>query len=139
MRILFVLTLLLSTYGSIAQTNDSIVLSYDHCSYCECAFCGHFPAEFPGGMNAFRKYIAESLRNPIGVHFTGTGKCYLSFTVDTNGSLTNIEVARGVPDCPECDAEAVRVLQNCPKWKPANRRFTPYPTTIHLPIVFVIH
>ena len=45
------------------------------------------------------------------------GKCYISFIVELNGKISDVKVAKGVPNCPECDQEAIRVIKSTQgKW-----------------------
>ena len=77
------------------------------------------PAEFPGGRPAMNKFLSENMRYPETAVQAGLeGKCYLRFIVGTDGKITEVRVLRGVPDCPECDNEAKRVVKLMPKWKP---------------------
>jgi protein TonB len=75
--------------------------------------------EYPGGYNSLIKFIAENMVVPDAVIERGIeGKCYLRFIVGTDGKITDVKVTRPVPDCPECDAEAKRVVRLMPRWKP---------------------
>jgi TonB family protein len=47
------------------------------------------------------------------------GKTQVSFNVHIDGSTSDFKVIQGVPNCPECDQEAIRVLKLMKKWKPA--------------------
>lgn len=77
------------------------------------------PAEYPGGRAAMMKYLSENMKYPETAIQAGLeGKCYLRFIVGTDGKITDVRVSRGVPDCPECDNEAKRVVRSMPKWKP---------------------
>jgi|GEM_PF-1035800 len=76
-------------------------------------------AEYTGSATAMKKFMKDSLQFPkraldIGVE----GKCFLMFVVERDGTITNIQVIRGVPDCSECDREAIRVIKLMPKMKP---------------------
>lgn len=71
-------------------------------------------AEFPGGKEAMKSFVNAKIKNPNGAI---EGKCYLRFIVLENGSIVNTRITRGVPDCPECDQEAIRVVKMMPKWK----------------------
>ncbi|WP_300660831.1 energy transducer TonB [Fluviicola sp.] len=94
-------------------------------------------AEFPGGSFAFRKYLIENMRYPQDALDRGiTGKCYVSFVVDTNGICTNFKIIKGIPDCPSCDQEAFRLVRQMPKWKPGLRNGKPIETLYRVPIVF---
>jgi TonB family protein len=46
------------------------------------------------------------------------GKCFLRFVVSINGTISNVTVTKGVPDCPECDKAAIKAIKAMPKWKP---------------------
>lgn len=90
---------------------------------------------FPGGLKAFYKYIGKKLKYPKIARRTHTeGKVIVQFVVDRDGSLTNIQVLKGIGA--GCDEEAVRVLQHCPKWNPGKQRGKPVKVRMSFPIVF---
>ena len=67
---------------------------------------------YAGGINGFRQFLANNIQYPqIAVDQGIEGKCYVSFVVDRNGSISNVAVAKGIRGCPECDKEAVRVIR----------------------------
>src|SRR5688572_11331997 len=76
--------------------------------------------EPPGGLNAFRNYVAKHIQYPAMAREAGiSGKVYLKFVVEVDGSISDVQVLRGVPGCGDCDKEAVRVVKTYPeKWKP---------------------
>jgi protein TonB len=47
-----------------------------------------------------------------------------------------VTVQRGVPDCPACDKEAIRVVMLMPKWTPAKIGGKPVKSVFSLPIKF---
>lgn len=72
------------------------------------------PAE---GRANFDDYIASNLKAPEELRLksmTG-GEVQLSFDVNTKGEPINIAVVKSL--CEECDAEAIRLLKEGPKWK----------------------
>ena len=76
-------------------------------------------AEFPGGAAALKKYLADNIKYPqTAIEMDYQGKCYVKFVVSDEGYISNVRVTKGVPDCPECDKEAVRVIKAMPRWKP---------------------
>jgi len=78
-------------------------------------------AEFEGGLQEFYKYLGKHIKYPRKAQRLGIeGRVYLQFIVEKDGSLTDIQVVKGIGA--GCDEEAVRVLQNSPKWKPAKQR-----------------
>lgn len=74
--------------------------------------------EFPGGMEEFTKYIEKNFNRPTSKDFPG-GKVYVSFVVETDGSLTNIKAVRNMGF--GTAEEAVRVMKRGPKWTPAQQ------------------
>lgn len=72
--------------------------------------------EFPGGMAAWAKFIQRNLRYPsMALDANIQGKVYLSFVVEKDGSITDVNVLRGIGA--GCDEEAMRVIKKSPKWK----------------------
>jgi protein TonB len=77
-------------------------------------------AEFEGGYPLMMKFIQDNLNYPPGAIEKGIqGKVTLKFIVEKNGSISNVNVIRGIPGCQECDNEALRVVQKMKSWKPA--------------------
>lgn len=73
--------------------------------------------EFPGGDMARLKYLSENIRYPRQALDVGVqGRVYLSFIVETDGSISNVSVHRGIGS--GCDEEAIRVISNMPRWSP---------------------
>lgn len=71
---------------------------------------------FPGGVDRFYRYLQVNIRYPgNALKNRSQGKVFVSFVVEKNGSLTDVKVLRGVS--PDIDAEAIRVVNNSPKWK----------------------
>jgi periplasmic protein TonB len=94
-------------------------------------------AEFPGGRGELLKFISSSIQYPeSALKNKLEGKCYVQFIVESDGSITNQKIARGVPDCTECDAEALRVVSTMPKWKPGKMGGKPVRTLFYVPVVF---
>lgn len=95
------------------------------------------PAEYPGGMTAMREYLKNNMMYPMSAKEAGIqGKCYLRFIVNTDGSISDVRVLRGVADCPECDKEATRVVKNMPNWKPGRMNGKDVKMYFTLPISF---
>lgn len=62
------------------------------------------------------------------------GTVIVVFLVNTDGSIQDVEVLRGIGG--GCDEEAVKVVQNAPKWEPGKQRGRPVRTRMRLPIRF---
>jgi len=94
-------------------------------------------AEFPGGIAAMQKYIARTIQYPSVAREAGIGgKCFLKFVVNHEGKIGNVEVLKGVPNCKECDEEAVRVVKMMPEWTPGKVSGKPVNVYYNLPISF---
>jgi hypothetical protein len=69
-------------------------------------------AQFPGGKDALNNYLSTNLHLIKGVH----GTVITTFLIERDGSLTNIEIIKGLDN--KADEEAIRVLKESPKWVP---------------------
>ncbi len=75
--------------------------------------------EFPGGLEAMKKFIQTNLVIPQkAVEMGLKGKIYLNFIIDEQGNISKVEILKGLKECKECDEEAIRVLKMFPQWKP---------------------
>ena len=68
--------------------------------------------EFPGGINAFYKYIAQNFKSPN----SAKGQIKITFTVEKDGTLTDFKIVEGLNY--DMNVEALRVLFHSPKWLP---------------------
>ena len=74
----------------------------------------------PGGMSAFYKYVATSLRYPAQARRMGIeGKVFVQFVVGKDGTLTDVQAIKGIGA--GCDEEAVRVISKTKKWSQESR------------------
>lgn len=91
--------------------------------------------EYPEGIEAMYKYLAESIRYPEQAKKDGVqGRIIVCFVVEADGSITGAEVMRGIGG--GCDEEALRVVQAMPRWKPATQDGKPVRVKYNLPIYF---
>lgn len=92
-----------------------------------------------GGMSAFYKYLGSNIQYPAMAREAGiSGKCFLRFVVSETGQISDVQVAKGVPGCPDCDKEAIRVIKTYPKWKVGKQNGRPVKVFLSLPISFKI-
>ena len=81
------------------------------------------------------KYIAKNTKYPpIAKENNITGRVFVSFVVDKTGKVTQVKVLRGVDKY--LDAEAVRVVQSMPKFKPGKQRGKTVSVQYSVPINF---
>ncbi|WP_353959435.1 TonB family protein [Mucilaginibacter aquaedulcis] len=91
--------------------------------------------EFPGGLEAFGKFLGANVRYPADAREHGIqGRVIVTFVVERDGSLSGYEVRRGVNK--QLDDEAVRVLKLSPKWEPGVRGNEKVRTQYTVPINF---
>ena len=77
--------------------------------------------QFPGGVAAQVEYFKKNLRYPAEAKKAGTqGRVVVQFFVNKDGSISNVKVLRGVD--PALDAEAIRLVNSMPKWKPGMQK-----------------
>ena len=92
--------------------------------------------KFRGGdANAFSSWVAKNLNYPEVAKENGVqGRVMLQFTVNPDGSVSNVKVLRGVD--PSLDKEAVRVVSSSPKWTPGKQRDRAVKVTYTFPVIF---
>ena len=93
---------------------------------------------FQGGdLQKFRNWVQSKVRYPqIAQENNISGRVFLMFVVERDGTLTNIQVLQ-TPDSSLSD-EAIRVLKTSPKWKPGKQRNQTVRVKYTLPIDFRI-
>ena len=91
--------------------------------------------EFPGGMEALYRYLAQNIKYPQLARENGiTGKVYVTFVVERDGSIANPKVLRDIGG--GCGAEAIRVVKSMPKWTPGKQRGKAVRVQFNLPVNF---
>lgn len=94
-------------------------------------------AQFPGGTAAMQQFISENVVYPEeAMNANEEGKVYMSFVVETDGSITTIQIERGAST--SLDKEAVRLVSMMPNWKPGELEGKPVRTRCRLPINFTL-
>ncbi len=93
---------------------------------------------FPGGQKALMEFLKSNLVYPKAAQDSSIqGRVIVKFTVEKDGSITDVEVVRGVH--PALDEEAVRVVNMMPKWKPGTQMGDTVRTKFTLPVLFKIN
>ena len=100
---------------------DSVAAPTDGVAKDEVFMVAEQMPEFPGGMKELLKFLQNNLKYPENAMKNNVqGRVIVQFVVEKDGTLTEFKVARSVD--PDLDAEALRVLQTMPKWKPGMQR-----------------
>jgi protein TonB len=83
----------------------------------------------------FREYVfANTKYPPVAAENGVTGKVIVEFTIDKDGSVTNVKILRPVD--PSLDAEALRVIKASPKWTPGRQLGKPVKVKYQFPVNF---
>ncbi len=93
-------------------------------------FKGQGPDAFSKWVSAHLKYPPEAKKSMI------DGTVMVKFVIGTNGGVQEVEVVKGL--LPALDQEAVRVIKNSPKWKPAMKDGKPVRTSYTIPVAFIM-
>jgi len=93
--------------------------------------------EFPGGLSGLYKYFRDNLRYPTRAKELGiSGTVYIRFIVERDGSISNVEIYRGIGG--GCDEEAVRIVNGMPQWEPGRQRGTAVRVLHTIPLKFTL-
>lgn len=93
--------------------------------------------KFPGGEHKLMEYIADKTVYPQTAIDEGIqGRVFVSFVVEPNGKVTNVEALRGIGG--GCDEEAVRVVKSLPNWEPGIKRGKNVRVAIVVPVKFAL-
>ena len=90
---------------------------------------------FPGGFGKMLEYLTENVKYPEGMEDSDIqGRVVCSFIINTDGSLSDIEIVRSLE--PNLDKEALRVVSSMPKWEPGRQNGIPVKVRYVLPVIF---
>lgn len=84
------------------------------------------------GMNNFYSYIGKAIKIPNAAKNTVFGKIYLTFVIETDGSIVETKIIKGLGY--GLDEEAIRILKNYKDWNPGIMRGIPVRVLYSLPI-----
>ena len=90
---------------------------------------------FPGGSSGLNAYLAQNIKYPLVAEENGIqGRVLVSCVIDHDGSVTEVQVIKGVD--PSLDKEAVRVVKAMPKWTPGTLNGNKVRVRYTVPVVF---
>lgn len=93
---------------------------------------------YPGGEKALFEYLANNVKYPIMARNNGIeGTVYVQFTIDKDGSVTDVKALRGIGG--GCNEEALRLIKSMPNWTPGTQQGIPVRVKYSLPIKFKLH
>ena len=90
---------------------------------------------FPGGESKLLEFIEKNTRYPREAREKGIqGRVFVSFVIEQDGSISNVEVLHGIGG--GCDEEAVRVIKSMPKWNPGKQHGKTVRVSYRIPVYF---
>jgi len=93
--------------------------------------------EFPGGDLARMEFLRQNVRYPTKARRAGIqGTVWIEFIVGKTGKIEDAYILRGIS--PECDEEALRVVNQMPPWNPGKQRGMPVKVRFQIPITFTL-
>lgn len=88
-------------------------------------------------LSSLMRYISRNVNYPqYALENDIQGKVYLLFIIEIDGSVSYVSIAKGVSA--SIDREALRVINEMPKWEPAYHEGEPIRTIYRLPINFTL-
>ena len=94
--------------------------------------------EFPGGVQALARYIAENIKYPTIAQENGIqGRAMCQFIVERDGSISGVEIVRSAGD-KSLDKEALRLIKSMPKWNPGRQKGYPVRVKYTVPVNFTL-
>lgn len=94
--------------------------------------------EFPGGRKAMQEFIRDNVNYPAKLYKKGVqGTVVVECTFDTEGNMTDAQVAEGVNK--EMDKEALRVCRSMPRFTPGSVQGVPMQSKLLIQIKFKIN
>lgn len=91
--------------------------------------------QFPGGTQALLQYLKDNVKYPVDAEKKKkSGRVLVAFDVDTDGNVVDAEVVKHI--WPSLDAEALRVVESMPKWRPGMKDGKAVRIRYTIPITF---
>lgn len=87
------------------------------------------------GIEEFYKFVAQNMKYPQSARTAKTeGKLFVEFVVNTNGSLSDFKIVKGLSS--DCEQEAIRILTLSPPWNPGKQRGQAVKQRMVMPFIF---
>ena len=134
MQIQIAIIFLFFMTSSVIAQNDSIIKTDEEEMEIGIIVVEQMP-EFIGGFEALQRYInSNAIYTEKANKEKVSGKVFLSFWVETDGSISKPRILRGL--YPDLDSISIDLVKNMPKWIPAKQRGKPIRCQYNLPIKF---
>ena len=125
-------------YGSIKKIDEVTVVSYgDNAANAAMTIVDNADEmpQFPGGEEGLMKYLAKNVKYPYeAMKGNKQGRVDVEIVINTEGRVTNARIVQGADTY--LDAEALRIANAMPKWKPGMQNEKPVNVKYTFPIIF---
>ena len=92
----------------------------------------------PGGIEKFYQYVGSELRYPAQARRLGVeGKVFVEFIIQTDGSVTDARVVKGIGA--GCDEAARNVIASSAKWTPGKNKGVIVKQRMVMPVSFALN
>lgn len=119
--------------GQTNKTKEDCLTQFDSISSRNIYILVDSMPEYPGGIDSMKIFIRENLQWPnTGIDFEGS--VYVSFIVESDGSITNKKVIRGIEQ--SVNEEALKVIDKMPKWKAGICKGERVPVKYTIPVTY---
>ena len=93
--------------------------------------------QYPGGPQALFEFLGQNVRYPKEAAKAGIqGRVIVTFVVEKDGSICESKVVKSVD--PSLDAEALRVINAMPNWKPGKQNGKEVRVKYTVPVAFML-
>lgn len=89
----------------------------------------------PVGLEQFFKYVQQNMVYPGSAQSQSIqGRVLIEFIIEKDGSVSNLKLVKGIGG--GCDEEAMRLVQNAPRWVAGKQNGKAVRVKMLLPILF---
>ncbi len=120
-------------YPIKAESDNNTITDVDNQTY---VIVEKYPG-FVGGDIEFYNYLSSSIIYPsFEKEARISGRCSVRFIVEKDGSISNVELIRGIVGGENCNEEALRVIKTMPKWIPGESNGKKVRVSMIYPVYF---
>lgn len=118
----------------LSNAQSDTVITQEQLDSLPCVMLDTMP-QYPGEQAAINRYIYDSLNYPIREMEHIYGTAYISVIVERNGSLSGVEIKKGINS--KVDEDLLRIVKNMKGWKPGIKAGKPVRTRTFIRFKFV--
>ena len=129
-KTIFLVSTLLLTFNSYSQNDKEKEIEIGTIIF-------EVEQEFPGGFDSLKNFILANTKYPdTCISLNSKGTLYMQFSIEPDGSITNIKAYKNNTGCDQFSIECFRVLSSMPKWIPIEEDGIKNQSIVRLPFYF---